>query len=46
MLHSYRLNIKIDTKERMFLKAKAPDPFSPDVDPDWNPLEILNPLNL
>lgn len=46
MLHSYRLNIKIDTKQRMFIKAKAPDTFVPEVDPDWKPNQIINPLNV
>lgn len=44
MLHAYRLKIKIDTKERMFVKAKANDPFLNDIDADWKPDRILHRL--
>ncbi|RNA33690.1 RNA pseudouridylate synthase domain-containing 1 [Brachionus plicatilis] len=46
MLHSYRLNLKINTKNRMFIKAMAPDPFVPEVDPDWRPNCFVNKLNI
>lgn len=46
MLHSYRLNLKINTKKRLFIKAKAPDPFIPEVDPDWKPKYVVNQLNI
>jgi 23S rRNA-/tRNA-specific pseudouridylate synthase len=45
MLHAYRLKIKIDTKERMFVKAKANDPFLNDIDADWKPDRILHRLD-
>lgn len=44
MLHAYKLKIRIDTKERMFIKAKADDPFVNEIDPDWKPLRVLNEL--
>ena len=44
MLHAYKLKLRIDTKERMFIKAKADDPFLPQVDSDWKPDRVLNQL--
>lgn len=44
MLHAYKLKIRIDTRERMFIKAKADDPFINEVDPDWKPHRVLNEL--
>lgn len=46
MLHSYRLNIKINTKNRLFIKAKAQDPFIPEIDSNWKPCHIVNKLNI
>ncbi|CAF1001823.1 unnamed protein product [Brachionus calyciflorus] len=46
MLHSYRLNIQINTKQRQFIKAKAPDPFLPEIDSDWKPCKLVNNLNI
>ena len=46
MLHSYKLVLRINTKQRMFLKAKAPDPFINEVDPDYRLTEIVNPLKI
>jgi 23S rRNA-/tRNA-specific pseudouridylate synthase len=42
MLHAYKLQIRINTKQRMFLKAIAPDPFVSSVDPDWRPEAVVN----
>lgn len=44
MLHAYKLKIQIDTGERMFIKAKADDPFVNEVDPDWKTEKVLNQL--
>ena len=46
MLHSYKIVLKIDTKRRQFLKAKAEDPFVNSVDPDYVPLNVVNKLNM
>lgn len=46
MLHSYKLVLKIDTKRRQFLKAKAEDPFVNSVDADYVPLDVVNKLNI
>lgn len=46
MLHAYKLSLKINTKKRMFLKAKAPDPFVNETDPDWIPNKTVNPLRI
>lgn len=46
MLHAYKLKIRIDTRQRMFLKATAPDPFVSHVDKDWKPDRIMNQLEL
>ena len=46
MLHSYRLQIKINTKERQFIKGKAPDPFMNSTDPDWIPNTTINKLTV
>lgn len=44
MLHAYKLKIRIDTHERMFVKAHAPDPFLNELDPDWQPQRVLHQL--
>jgi tRNA pseudouridine32 synthase/23S rRNA pseudouridine746 synthase len=46
MLHAYKLQLRIDTKQRMFLKAIAPDPFLTSVDPDWQPETVVNKLTV
>lgn len=46
MLHSYKIEIRINTKEREFVKGKAPDPFLNSVDPDWKPHTIINELKI
>ena len=46
MLHSYKLVLKINTKERMFLKGKASDPFKTEIDPDWIPNKVVNELKI
>jgi 23S rRNA-/tRNA-specific pseudouridylate synthase len=46
MLHSYKLEIRINTKEREFIKGKAMDPFLNNVDPDWKPHTIINELKI
>jgi tRNA pseudouridine32 synthase/23S rRNA pseudouridine746 synthase len=46
MLHSYKLVLKIDTKRREFLKAKADDPFVNSVDPDYRPTSVVNSLTI
>lgn len=45
MLHSYKLKIQINTRDRMFIKAVAPDPFVSSVDADWKSAHIVNDLN-
>ena len=44
MLHSYKLILKIDTKQRQFLKAKAEDPFVNTIDPDYVVTNVINKL--
>jgi 23S rRNA-/tRNA-specific pseudouridylate synthase len=44
MLHAYKLSIRLDTRSRMFLKATAPDPFVTQIDPDWQPVAVVNKL--
>ncbi len=46
MLHSYKLVLKINTKQRMFLKGKASDPFKNAIDPDWKPTKTINELKI
>jgi 23S rRNA-/tRNA-specific pseudouridylate synthase len=46
MLHSYRIQLKINTIERKFLKGKAPDPFLNEIDANWQPETFVNPLNI
>jgi 23S rRNA-/tRNA-specific pseudouridylate synthase len=40
MLHSYKIQIKINTKNCEFLYGIAPDPFLNNIDPDWKPHNI------
>lgn len=44
MLHAYKLKIRIDTKERMFIKATTKDPFLTEIDSDWRPSQVLTQL--
>lgn len=46
MLHAYKLVLKINTKQRMFIKAKAEDPFVNKIDSNWIPNEKVNELKI
>ena len=44
MLHAYKLKIQVNTKQRMFVKAVAADPFVSEIDPDWKSETVVNKI--
>lgn len=44
MLHAYKFKMRVDTRNRMFIKATAGDPFTTLVDPDWLPKRTFHEL--